>query len=578
MNFPKIFGKTLVSRYFLISFAASVLPLLVMGKLYDDYVKGLLNNLTGETLAAQQAATASRISAFFEGRIYQLETLSNHPAMSHSLADRNVIDPEVGALLRLEADSPDLYGILFFAPDGALSGMIAGQAASGAPYWPPDSGLRIDGLPRTGVEMTEIIGPAAPAEDQPGWILLRQPLRDQESGTENGSIALHVRLASVTELLGSPSAAGLIQPVLIPPGGQMYNAVGWPVRPEGEMLPGPEVLPGWRTALFVEPDQFLAPLRAARQWLALLLVVSALAVVVLFSRLSRRLRDRVGGLVNGANAVSAGDLHYRLTEAGRDEITTVSQAFNRMAEKLRQMVDRTVRVEKMALLGEFATGVAHEVRNPLASIKISVQALARQERDGEKLEILTGVASEIDRLGRVVEDLLSYGRPHPPEATSIAVADVFRQAEGLLIRLAQAQGVRIDCETTADLLLLADRAHIVQILVNLLLNALQATRAGDVITLRGHRQGEAVILRIGDTGCGIAPDLLPRVTEPFVTTKPQGTGLGLSICRQLAELNGGTLDIASQPGHGTQVTLRLPACVSSDPTIAQHDQTIGADH
>ncbi|MCR6632437.1 MAG: HAMP domain-containing protein [Magnetospirillum sp.] len=134
----------------------------------------------------------------------------------------------------------------------------------------------------------------------------------------------------------------------------------------------------------------------------------------------------------GADAVSAGRLGYRLPETGNDEINVVSRAFNSMSVKLSQLIERTVSIEKMAVLGQFATGVAHEVRNPMATIKTSVQALARSEGDAERKEILDGVSAEIDRLSRVMEDLLEYGRPRPPEIGAVPVRELFRRLEALV--------------------------------------------------------------------------------------------------------------------------------------------------
>ncbi len=551
--------KSLVSRYLLVSLLAAVVPLAVVGHLYDTYARDMLEALTGQRLSAQLAATASRIGAFFDSRIYQLDTLSNYP----SIQGESAADNEIAAILRIEADVPDLYGIWFFDRVGGLDRVIAGQAASGAPYWKgaaPD----LAELPRARTGATEIVGPVPPKNGAPGWFLMRQTLRDPATGAESGKIALHVRLASVTELMGASELGNLVQPVLLAPGGMVFDTVGRPARPVGDLMSGPEIAPGWRVALAIQPEALLGPFNQARHWLYMLVVGSAAALIVLFLRLSNRLRQRLRHLVVGADAVSAGRLDYRLPERGDDEINVVSRAFNAMSEKLERSIERIVSVEKMAVLGQFATGVAHEVRNPMAAIKTSVQALARNEKVAERKEILTGVSAEIDRLARVMEDLLEYGRPRSPETTRIPIRELFRRVEALVTPEIERRDLHFAVLGEGDLVLLADRDHMMQILLNLIVNAMQACAAGGAVTLKAQAAEGGVLVAVSDTGDGIADGDLPHVMEPFFTTRSFGTGLGLSICRQLVAVNEGTIDIASRPGEGTVVTLLLPRAADGD--------------
>jgi len=554
--------RSLVSRYFFVSLIAAVVPLAAVGFLYDKYAQDMLKALTGQRLSAQLTATASRIGAFFDSRIYQLDTLSNYPSIDRTRGEEN----EIGAILRIEADVPDLYGIWFFDRDGALTRVIAGQAASGAPY---GRGERPDPsrLPVMKVGATEIVGPVPPSDGMPGWFLMRQPLRNPLSGEASGSIALHVRLASVTELMGASELGDLVQPILMAPGGLVFDTVGRTTRPVGELMSGPEIAPGWRVALAIQPDALLGPFNQARHWLYMLVFASVVALIALFLRLSSKLRQRLRHLVIGADAVSAGMLDYRLPETGDDEINVVSHAFNAMSEKLSQSIDRILNVEKMAVLGQFATGVAHEVRNPMAAIKTSVQALARNEPVAERKEMLLGVSTEIDRLSRVMEDLLDYGRPRSPAPSRVPVRDLFRRIEALITPEIERRELHFATMGDGELVLLADRDHVMQVLLNLIVNAMQACREGDAITLKAHGEDGRALIEVADTGAGIAEADLPRVTEPFFTTRASGTGLGLSICHQLVAVNGGTMDIVSRAGEGTGVTLALPLSPNGDERV-----------
>jgi len=546
---------SLVSRYSLLTLAILIAGLISLGALYEGFADELEETLVGERLSSQEAATASRLSAFMEGFQYQLAKISNYPGLTTFLqSPGSPAAKDVANLLYLEADLPDLYGILFFDDRDRLRHVIAGQAASGPPYWSRE-GWSIDGLPRTRIGDTEIIGPKLPSPGRSGWLLLRRPIRNTGPGAA-GSIALHLRLASVTEQLDESSVTPVVKLHLATPDGSVLDVTGRPLPDVKGLGTGPDVFPGWTLKREVRSDDLLGPLNKARGWLYFGGLLITAVIVLLFAHLSGRLRRRVDDLVAGANALAAGDLTFRLPGAGRsDEIGTISRAFNTMARRLRDMIDRTVRTEKMAVLGQFATGVAHEVRNPLATVKTTVQALSRDEPDPDRRGLLLDLETEVDRLNRVVNDLLTYGRPHPAEQRRVLIRELFRRTLALLRPTATERGVRLATTGESTLAVLADGDHLQQVLVNLGLNAIQACERGATVTFRASRAGPATVIEVIDTGCGIDDAMLARVTDPFVTTKKSGTGLGLTICLQMVEANGGTMTIQSHPGQGTTVRL-----------------------
>lgn len=562
---------SLVVRYTVLSLAVTAGALLALALLYERLAGDLYDRLTGERLNAQVTATANRLSSFLDNRLYQLANLSNHPSIPSFLDGHDAgAAAEAAALLRLEADLPDLYGILFFAPDGSLMKVVAGQAASGAPYW-STADWDISSLPVITIDGVDFIGPALPANGRSGWLLIRQTLRDG-SADPGTSIALHLRLSSLTEQLGGGGISGVVAPLLRAPDGSVLDATGRVVSDVSDLTDGPRILPGWSIVLDARSDTILEPLAQARQWLYGTAAAIIALILMVFFALSRSLRRRIGTLVDGAGSLAAGDLAYRLPEGpSPDEISRVGRAFNTMAEQLSALIDRTVRAEKLAVLGEFATGVAHEVRNPLATMKTTVQALSRQERDPDRQELLTDMASEIDRLSRVVTDLLTYGRPSPPSLRPVVVRDLFRQTASLLRPLAEERGITVSTAGESWMVLYADPDQVLHVLVNVGLNALQACADGGSITLRATADHAAFgALRISDDGCGIPPEHLDSVLTPFFTLKRRGTGLGLTISQQMVDANGGTLRIDSVPGEGTTVTVRLP--------LAGTDTVKGPDH
>jgi two-component system, NtrC family, sensor histidine kinase HydH len=542
------FSGSLVRRYSLLLVVACVAPMAVVGFVYDRYVRSMLDQFTGERLEAQLAASASRLSAFLDARTYQLERLARYPIRPHAERDTG-LGEELTSLARLEADDADLYGILVFGNDGTLREVVRGQAASGPPYW-SEATFAPERLRRDVYRDAELVGPVPPRDGNSGWFLLQEPLRG------GGHIALHVRLASLTDLLGAPSVAGVLEPVLRTPVGD-FDTVGQPATIHGELIEGPEIAPGWRPGLIVDPQELLKPFEVARQGLLIGSFVAVGAIGWVLARMAGRLKRRVEVLADGAELIAGGDFDHRVPDFGEDEIGHVAVAFNRMASKLRLQLERAVRLERLAALGEFSTGVAHEVRNPLATLKTTVQALARGERDPERSTLLRDMEGEIDRMSRTIGQLLAFGRPRPPEPARVRFRDAARRLVSMLGTEASGRHIELAVQGELELHVRADEDHLLQILLNLALNALQATPAGGLVTLRCYRDGERIAIEVRDTGSGIPADALARVFVPFFTTKPGGTGLGLAICRQLAVMNGGTLDLESMPGQGTTARLLL---------------------
>lgn len=565
---------SLVGRYTFLSLTLMVGSVAVLSALYAAVSDLLTERLTGERLEAQVAGNANRLTNFIENRIYQLETLSTHPSTPLYLSYNDAVPEGVKELIRVEADSPDLYGVLFFDGNEELTDVIPGQAASGSPYWNRES-WSLKGLPTVTFGNSEIIGPHLPDGDGPAWLLIRQPLRNSADQAIEGSIGLHVRLASLTELMRTENLAGVLKSFLRTPAGDLLDATGnlQTTAPEA-LRTGPEVLPGWRIDYVVSASEILSPLRDARLGLYALASVMVLGTVALFWALARSLRRRVARLTQGAEAFASGDLKFRLQapKNDKDEIDVLAHAFNAMADRLQEMIQRTVQAEKLAVLGEFATGVAHEVRNPLATIKLTVQALEKGETDDQRRGLLISMEDEIDRLNRVVGNLLDYARPVAGAPQQVDIRRIFRHASVLTSGLAESHQVTVSVSGDPRQSVYASPDQVIQCLVNLVANAIQACEPGGVVQLRAFRNGDRVTVDITDNGCGMHASVLQRVTEPFFTTRQEGIGLGLSITHQLIELNEGDLLIQSTEGEGTTVSVTLPAANSDNLLIPQKTQ------
>jgi signal transduction histidine kinase len=216
--------------------------------------------------------------------------------------------------------------------------------------------------------------------------------------------------------------------------------------------------------------------------------------------------------------------------------------------------------EKLATLGTLAAGIAHEVRNPLTSLKARLYTLQKHLQSVPAARKDTDIISaEISRLERIVRDVLSFARPSEPELETIWVDTIIDEVRDLMSPDLERRGVRLTVECGQDLQIRADTGHLKQVLVNLVRNASEAIDGAGTVTMRARaasatlkgRETAAVILEVSDTGKGIPPEVEKRLFDPFFTTKETGTGLGLPMAARIVEKHGGLLQYQTRPGHGT---------------------------
>jgi signal transduction histidine kinase len=283
--------------------------------------------------------------------------------------------------------------------------------------------------------------------------------------------------------------------------------------------------------------------------------------------------------------VQAGDLSARTATEGRDEVGELARGFNAMVasldstqRELRESHEKQIQqADKLASIGELASGIAHEIRNPLAGIGAAVEVLAENHNgNGQYAEVAGEIHQQIGRLNRTLHDLLDFARPREPEIAPCDVQEIIKPMLALVRPDAQKHRVQIVEEFAADLPpISADAQQLQQAILNVLLNAVQAMPDGGTLTVsteavEGGRlkpvlqtvrstSFSLIRIRIRDTGVGIAPEDLGRIFSPFYTTKHRGTGLGLSITRTIIEKHRGSIAVESEPGRGTTFTMEFEA-------------------
>lgn len=278
------------------------------------------------------------------------------------------------------------------------------------------------------------------------------------------------------------------------------------------------------------------------------------------------------GLTDAAREVAAGDLSVKVPPGGGDEIGGLSRTFNEMVERLgekRLLEERLHFAERSTALGRLASAVAHEVRNPLNFINLSIDHLRERlapedpPRKEDFERILRNMKAEISRLNRLVGDFLSFGKPMRLDSRQCAVEEILRQVAALVDHKARDQGIVLSMEIEEGLpQIVADPELLKTCFLNLLINAVDAMPDGGLLTLAVRRiseaGGDALLVTVTDTGLGMTPEAIQSAFEPYFSTKETGVGLGLALTRKIVGDHGGSIALESELERGTTARIVLP--------------------
>ncbi len=300
------------------------------------------------------------------------------------------------------------------------------------------------------------------------------------------------------------------------------------------------------------------------------------------------------GLMRGTVHVASGDLGYQITLHAQDEIGELATSFNgmsrqlqaernqnlvwthtleeRVEEKTRELMrahEHALHTEKMASIGKMAAVLAHEINNPLSGILTYARLLRKwmerddtgPERRREIVDSLDLIASESRRCGDLVKNLLTFSRTTPINLQAANLNQVIEQSLRLVQHQLDLAGIQVQLQLDPDLpRVVCDAAQIEQVVLALIMNALDAMSQGGNLWLSTRSDGGVIRIVVRDDGSGIPAEILPRIFEPFLTTKEtgRGVGLGLAISRSILERHRGTIEVQSEAGRGTTFTITLP--------------------
>jgi signal transduction histidine kinase len=331
----------------------------------------------------------------------------------------------------------------------------------------------------------------------------------------------------------------------------------------------------WAFAFEFPEAVVLAPARTFLRMVAIIAAICIAGGMAIAWLMSRRITKPLHELTIAANAIAAGDTSYRVPIARDDQLGALAAAFNTMAtqveesrqrlealveertNKLRAAEESLVRREKLALVGQLASSVGHEIRNPLGVMSNALFYLETILPDAtpEVREYLQILSSQVQVSAKIVNDLLDLSRSTPPRREQVGVQTFV----GPRVTRFGLNGAVIEADIPPDLPLVdVDPVHAGQVMDNLLNNAVQAIDGHGTVRIRARQADGFVTLEVSDTGPGVPPEHAARIFEPLFTTKARGIGLGLALSKTLAQANGGDLNLISREGESAVFAFTVP--------------------
>lgn len=367
---------------------------------------------------------------------------------------------------------------------------------------------------------------------------------DAELDWEN--LAEKMRLEQVKQTLQKTDASSVTQDVTL--GGKHYKVFY-------------DLLPAGRFYCLLRPMEEIAEAKRTLTWSMLGIAAFVTVLVALIShRIGKNLTEPIKDLVGFTEQIAEGNLDEQCEIKTQDEIGDLALAFNQMTQELKQSRDKLIQAERLATAGKMSTSFAHEIRNPLSSMRMLSQMLMQNaEMSAEQRQSLQYILEEIERIDNIVKGLMDFARPATLNLEQQPLTPALQAVLDLMEANITHHQIQLVLELAPDFSdFQFDSDKIKQAFMNVVLNAMEAMPQGGTLTVATLKQEDDVCIKVADTGIGISEEDIEHLFEPFFTRKDKGTGLGLANVKRILEEHGGTVEIASTLGEGTTVSLWLP--------------------
>jgi len=320
----------------------------------------------------------------------------------------------------------------------------------------------------------------------------------------------------------------------------------------------------WSIGIDVRADEALLWLGELRRRALLTMAVTLLVVLLLSVWLAGRVVRPMRELVAVADRIRSGRFAERLGPVRGSEAERLREAINRMLDELERYRHKLALSASLASIGELSSRIVHELRNPLSSIKVNLQALAEKVTGDPLYRELARIAqNQVERLEKMLNELLDYGKPVQPSPREISFTDLLLEVRSVVSAEIQRKNVELIVREESRETLWCDPSLLSQALANILMNAVQAVGEGGKAWISYRAEDELRILEVADNGPGLVNVDKSELFKPFYSARPGGTGLGLANAKKIVELHGGTVHAGERPGGGAVFTMSLPGAPAS---------------
>jgi signal transduction histidine kinase len=542
---------------------AGLLPAAVVTAMAFSEAREALEIEIGHDLQARASSTATEIDRMMFERLQNVASWSSLEIMQELRVGD--VDKRLSRFLaELKASYSGVYVELHaVAPNGMIVASSE-PAKLGQKYLPVDNRPGVV-LSQDGVRALPLVADHLP---------LSTPISDAIEGGETGIFYAVFDWSQIRQILASATSDGSSAALFDRHGILIASTPGWSAPDSGEVIAASAESKGyqgfagfgWKVTLTQTKKVALEPVRQMGKAFILLLgstlIIAALVVMPIAAGIAHplgRLSDFARNFIREQRGVPP--------PGGPAEVRELSSAFSQMIQDLERLKESLTHAAKLAVVGEMAAAMTHEVRTPLGILRSSAQLLLREPALSEEgREVCGFIISETERMNRLVSTLLDSARARLPEPTPVNLASLAQQAIAMLSAQAGKKKLALTLDgdpDNPDNTASCDTEQITQVLLNLLLNAIQIVPENGRIEVTVRRESDTIVLEVADDGPGIAPELCERIFDPFFSQRSGGIGLGLAVVRQIVAAHHGAIHAGRSRLGGALFSLRLPVAFES---------------
>jgi len=570
--------RRITSRFVMLIATAAVAPLVIYGGLSISSLRSGTRESVNQGNVALAGQVATRVKLYIDNTARILRSTAQE------LGETSLAQWQQSRILKNHVlEFPEFHEISLFDAGGRVVATsrvgppetkvstVSSHTTQGVEVAPIF--LDTDGLPTTDLSIRLKTGTTTT-----GWLIARISLEDLwrfvdqvRVGHEGYALVLSAELQVIAH--GNPAEKRLVAlPVdpqhplpeveVVSRHNESQFAEIYRDRDNREKLAAVARVPDINWTVIVEQptDEAYAIASSFQQQLVAAIALALLGTILLGWVWARSFITRIFALTAATRALAEGRMDQRVAIGGRDEIHQLGDSFNSMAERLVELQEDVRKQERQAMFGRIAAGLVHDLSHPIQNIGNSCKLIVKMFDDHEYRETFKRtVERELVMIKRVLDDLRNIARPIPLERFPVEIQRSVAEVVDSMQPHAETAGVTLQLEASPEPAFIeGDVFALGRVYRNLILNAIQATAPGGLITVGTETRADRVFVRVQDTGCGIPADRLAAVFEDFVTTKRRGLGLGLAISRKIVDQLGGQITVTSEVGKGTTFVLEFP--------------------